>query len=159
MGVPVVLPSNTPERMRTVSLSRRCVVYCEVPGRRRSTSFCRSASVSTSPGGQPSTTQPRAAPWLSPKLVTVNTRPNVFPATRLSLLQVGRPQYEHSAAAHRDLRPDERQSRERPHERPLRVSDLHDQEALLSEIPRCRGKDGPHRIEAVIPGSQGDARL
>ena len=37
---------------------------------------------SSSPGGQPSTTQPSAGPWLSPKLVTVNSLPNVFPATR-----------------------------------------------------------------------------
>ena len=29
-------------------------------------------------GGQPSTTQPIAAPWLSPKVVTRNKWPNVF---------------------------------------------------------------------------------
>src|SRR3984957_13250572 len=150
MGVPVVRPSNTPDRMRTASASRRWLTNFEVPVRRRSTSPCRSASVSSSPGGQPSTMQPRAGPWLSPKLVTVNTRPNVFPATRLTLLQVGRPQYEDSAAAHRYIRPDEGQSRERAHERPLRVSDLHDQDALIREIPRRRGKDGPHRIEPIV---------
>ena len=32
------------------------------------------------PGGQPSTTQPIAGPWLSPKDVTVKTRPIVLPA-------------------------------------------------------------------------------
>src|SRR5574340_226443 len=39
-----------------------------------------SAEERTSPGGQPSTTQPIAGPWLSPKEVTVKTRPNVLPA-------------------------------------------------------------------------------
>src|ERR1700722_15195923 len=103
--------------------------------------------------------QPRAGPWLSPKLVTVNTRPNVFPATRLFLLQVGRPQNEHPAAAHRDLRPDEGQSGKRAHERSLRVSDFHHQDALVGEVARRRGKDGPHRIETVRSRGQGDARL
>src|SRR5262245_36570543 len=37
-----------------------------------------SASVSGMPGGQPSTTQPIAAPWLSPKVVTRNIWPNVL---------------------------------------------------------------------------------
>jgi hypothetical protein len=32
------------------------------------------------PGGQPSTTQPRALPCDSPKVVTLNRVPNVFPA-------------------------------------------------------------------------------
>ena len=39
-----------------------------------------SASLSRRPGGQPSTTQPIAGPWLSPKVVTVNNNPNVSPA-------------------------------------------------------------------------------
>src|SRR5258708_2937834 len=38
-----------------------------------------SASVSASPGGQPSTTQPIAGPWLSPKDVTQNSLPRVLP--------------------------------------------------------------------------------
>jgi hypothetical protein len=54
--------------MRTASCSRRWLTNCEVPVRRRSTSRCRSASVSSSPGGQPSTMQPSAGPWLSPKV-------------------------------------------------------------------------------------------
>ncbi len=83
---------------------------------------------------------PRAGPWLSPKLVTVNTRPNVFPATRLTLLQIGRPQNEHPATAHRYLRPDEGQARERAHERFLGVADLDHQEPIVGEKPRCRGK-------------------
>ena len=38
-----------------------------------------SASESAIPGGQPSTTQPIAGPWLSPKLVTRNSVPSVLP--------------------------------------------------------------------------------
>ena len=37
-----------------------------------------SASVSAIRGGQPSTTQPIAGPWLSPKVVTRNIWPNVL---------------------------------------------------------------------------------
>src|SRR5581483_9766755 len=37
-----------------------------------------SASVSGISGGQPSTTQPIATPWLSPKVVTRNRWPNVL---------------------------------------------------------------------------------
>ena len=53
---------EAPDKMRTVSGSRRWLVYCEVPGRLRLTSACRSASDSSSPGGQPSTTQPSTGP-------------------------------------------------------------------------------------------------
>ncbi len=38
IGVPVVRPSNTPERISTASDSRRCVTWRDVPGRRRSSS-------------------------------------------------------------------------------------------------------------------------
>src|ERR1700730_8743628 len=37
-----------------------------------------SASLSAMRGGQPSTTQPIAGPWLSPKVVTLNIWPNVL---------------------------------------------------------------------------------
>src|SRR6516164_7963040 len=37
-----------------------------------------SAALSAMFGGQPSTTQPIAGPWLSPKVVTRNSRPNVL---------------------------------------------------------------------------------
>src|SRR5574340_1534071 len=79
MGVPVVLPSNTPERISTVSDSRRCVTWREVPGLRRSRSGWMSASLSAMPGGQPSTMQPIAAPCDSPNEVTVNKVPKVLP--------------------------------------------------------------------------------
>ena len=129
IGVPVVLPSKTPDRMRTVSGSRRWLVNCEVPGRRRSTSACRSACASAKPGGQPSTTQPNAGPWLSPKLVTVKILPKLLPATRI--LQIGcpqlfRPQQKHASAAHFDRRPNERQPRKSPQQCALGVADFHD---------------------------------
>ena len=38
-----------------------------------------SPSPSAMPGGQPSITQPIAAPWLSPQVVTRNDLPMVFP--------------------------------------------------------------------------------
>ena len=38
---------------------------------------------SSSPGGQPSTMQPSAGPWLSPKVVTVNSLPMELPDIRL----------------------------------------------------------------------------
>ena len=42
-----------------------------------------SSEDSARPGGQPSTTQPMAGPWLSPKDVTVKSRPKVLPAMTL----------------------------------------------------------------------------
>src|SRR6202171_2543778 len=96
-----------------------------------------SASVRWRPGGHPSTMHPSAGPWLSPKLVTVKIRPNVFPATRSHSLQtctsgqIRRSQYEHSPAAHRDVRPDEWQAGKGPHQRVLGVADFHDQNTVI----------------------------
>ena len=84
IGVPVVtwrpVASSimTPERIRASSGSRRWVVKREVPGRRRSSSAWRSAASSGRRGGQPSTTQPIPAPWLSPKVVTRKRWPKVL---------------------------------------------------------------------------------
>src|SRR5271166_3250905 len=87
IGVPVVRPSNTPDRMRTWSGSWRCVVKRDWPGRRRSSHGWMSVSDKGKRGGQPSTTQPIAGPWLSPQVVTRNKWPNVLwligPASRL----------------------------------------------------------------------------
>src|ERR1044071_2475258 len=79
MGVPVVFPSYTPERISTRSSSRRCVTCREVPGFLRSSSGWMSFSESSIPGGQPSTTQPIAGPCDSPKVVTVKRVPRVLP--------------------------------------------------------------------------------
>ena len=69
MGVPVVRPSKTPERISTVSASLRGVVMSLWPGRRRSSSAWISAAVIGRRGGQPSITTPMAGPWLSPQVV------------------------------------------------------------------------------------------
>src|SRR5258708_38029100 len=161
--------------MRTVSGSWRWLVYCDVPGRRRSTSACKSASHRGRPGGHPSTTQPSAGPWLSPKLVTVKTRPNVLPATRfplsqasssssLSVLitdpgQIPRPQQEHSAAAHRNLRPNEREPPKGAQQRVFGIADFHDQNAVAAEVPPRPGEDRPHRIEAIGARGKPNSRL
>ncbi len=81
MGVPVVTPSNTPDRMRTSSASLRWLTNFELPVRRRSTSGLMSASLSGRPGGQPSMMAPSAAPWLSPNVVTTKFLPMLFPDT------------------------------------------------------------------------------
>src|SRR3972149_6163237 len=79
MAVPVVRPWTTPERISTLSLSRRCVTWRDVPGFRRSSSFCRSRAASSNPGGQPSTTPPPAGACASPNDVTQYRRPKVLP--------------------------------------------------------------------------------
>ena len=81
MGVPVVRPSKTPERISTRSFSARGVVMALCPGRRRSSSFCTSSVARGMPAGVPSTMTPTPAPWLSPNVVTENIRPNELPGT------------------------------------------------------------------------------
>ena len=78
MGAPVVIPSNTPERISTVSASSRADVREDVPGRLRSSSGWISAAVNASRAGHPSMTAPTAGPWLSPKVVTAKFLPKVF---------------------------------------------------------------------------------
>src|SRR6202012_3309565 len=128
------------------------LVNFEVPGRRRSTSTCNSASEISSPGGQPSTTQPRAGPWLSPKLVTVKIRPKVLPATPLlscwvkdHRIQIMRIQQKYASASHRNPRPHKWHARKRLEQRLLGVADLHDQDAVILEVGSRAGKNGPNR--------------
>src|SRR5579859_7726742 len=84
IGVPVVTWSGrrssekTPERIFTASGSWRWVTNLPCPGRRFSSHCWTWASVSLIPGGQPSTTQPSAGPWLSPQVVTRKRWPNVL---------------------------------------------------------------------------------
>ena len=84
IGVPVVTCAPvsgcaiTPDRIFTASGSWRWVVKRDCPGRRRSRSRWMSSLVSGNSGGQPSTTQPIATPWLSPKVVTRNMWPKVL---------------------------------------------------------------------------------
>src|SRR5688572_1318742 len=78
IGVPRVLPSYTPLRIRTVSDSLRCVTMWLWPGARRSSSGCMSASERLRRGGHPSTTAPIAAPCDSPQVVTRKRWPKVL---------------------------------------------------------------------------------
>ena len=64
--------------MRTWSGSCRGETFFDVPGRRRSRNRWTQASSSSSPGGQPSTTQPIAGPWLSPQVVSRNRWPKLL---------------------------------------------------------------------------------
>ena len=59
-GLPV--PSNNPDNISTESSSFLCVTNLEVPGFLLSRSNCMSDSLSSIPGGQPSTTPPMAGP-------------------------------------------------------------------------------------------------
>src|SRR4030042_6427746 len=79
MGVPVVFPSKTPERILTRSLSFRGLVPNPWPGFLLSISLWRSSSESSNLGGQPSMTTPRALPWDSPHVVTLKSDPIEFP--------------------------------------------------------------------------------
>ena len=85
IGVPVVTPSNTPDRIFTVSGSWRWVTKRDWPGRRLSIQTWMSASASGMRGGVPSTTQPIAGPWLSPQLVNRKRVPKLLPAMAAGL--------------------------------------------------------------------------
>src|ERR1035441_6037031 len=76
--LPVVSSVNTTDMIFTASGSLRWVVKRDWPGRRLSRWAWMSAASSGMRGGQPSTTQPIAAPWLSPKLVNRKRWPNVL---------------------------------------------------------------------------------
>src|SRR5271157_5912821 len=86
IGVPVVSPSKTPERISTRSFSARGLVMALWPGLRRSSSFWMSSTARAIPGGAPSITTPMPGPWLSPNVVTVRILPNVLPGTFPSFL-------------------------------------------------------------------------
>src|ERR1700687_491186 len=84
IGVPVVIwrplasSVNTPDIIFTASGSWRWVVKRDWPGRRLSRWAWMSATSSGIRGGEPSTTQPIADPWLAPKLVNRKRWPNVL---------------------------------------------------------------------------------
>ena len=58
----------------------------EAPGRLRFRAACIISSLSSIPAGHPSIIQPRAMPWLSPKLVTVKLSPNELPFFFINLI-------------------------------------------------------------------------
>src|SRR6185503_12010081 len=137
MGVPVVRPSKTPDRIFTTSPSLRWLTNCEVPVRRRSTSGWMSSSESARPGGHPSTMQPSAGPWLSPNVVTVNNLPIELPDIFFCLGQLLTRQQKHASSAALEIEPGERHAWIRAPERALRIPDLDHQHAARSQVP-CR---------------------
>src|SRR6185437_5564016 len=168
MGVPVVRPSNTPERMRTSSPSRRWLTKWEVPVRRRSMSGCRSASPSGSPGGQPSTIQPRAGPWLSPKVVTEKSLPivlpdkAVYPNARLVWLaraQLFRRQQENAPATALEIEPNEWEAAKRATYRRLGVPHLNNEQTTRAQMPSRFPQNDAYGVEAVAARGECDARL
>src|ERR1700722_2767629 len=162
IGVPVVRPSNTPERMRTASASWRWLTNFEVPVRRRSISACRSASLSSSPGGHPSTMQPSAGPWLSPKLVTVKSLPKVFPDMFLSLSlrsELRGREHEYAIAPAFKGQPGEWQTSKRASHRGFRVAHFHDENASGIQMPPGVLEDHPYRVHAILACGQGPAWL
>ena len=79
IGVPVVRPSNTPDKISTVSSSFLGVAKRFCPGFLLSRYFCISPSLRERPAGQPSTTTPTPAPWDSPQVEARNNVPYIEP--------------------------------------------------------------------------------
>src|SRR5690606_24350939 len=156
IGVPVVTPSNTPDRMRTWSGSLRWLVKCEVPVRRRSMSAISSASLMARPGGQPSTTAPSAGPWLSPKVVTTKDLPKLLPdtASPQRRLQLRCGQQEHPATAALECQPYEGQLRKRAPRARLGIAHLNDQHALFGQMAGGIPQQHAHRVHAVLARAQ-----
>ena len=86
MGVPVVLPSKTPDRICTRSASLRAVVMADCPGFLLSRYTWIISSLISMPAGKPSRTAPRAGPWDSPHVVSCSILPIVEPAIALPRL-------------------------------------------------------------------------
>ena len=162
IGVPVVRPSKTPDMMRIASVSFRWLVCRLRPVRLRSTSAWISSSVSASPGGQPSTIQPRPGPWLSPKVVTVKSLPCVLPAILLFLLGYGEfgaeciefagTHQKHALAAMFELHPGERHPRISGLERWLTGTDFHDQQTVIGQMFARIVENSPRQLQAVRSG-------
>ena len=79
IGVPVVFPSKTPERISAESDSFRLVVYLLCPGFLLSRKLWMSSSEIGMPAGQPSITTPIPGPWDSPHVVMRNIEPKDEP--------------------------------------------------------------------------------
>src|SRR5699024_166579 len=78
MGVPVVWPATTPDRMRISSASTRAVESPSPRARRLSIRAARAAWSTGTPAAIPSRTAPTPAPWLSPKMVRPRALPKVL---------------------------------------------------------------------------------
>src|SRR5690606_32778298 len=136
------------------------------------------------PGGQPSTIQPSAGPWLSPNVVTVNKVPKVLPdmgaawaarrlvapafeqgvEARLPLarrqpLELVRGEHEHASPTASQLGPDERHIGKGGLERHLGVADLADQDTAGLQVCGSARKDSPHDVEAILAAEQAELGL
>ncbi len=165
IGVPVVRPSNTPDRMRTTSPSRRWLTKCEVPVRRRSTSCCRSASLSV---------QSRRA-----AVDDAAERRAVALAEGRDREQLADGVAGHGGAGAQDPRAGSCSRRSRNTPPPPRansshtngrrgkarrtaafcVADLDHQQSPGAQMPPRLTQDDAHRVQPVAPGGERDARL
>ncbi|MDB5192014.1 MAG: hypothetical protein JWQ96_1577 [Segetibacter sp.] len=75
IGAPVVTSLKTPVIIFGISSSLRGVVPL-VPPLRRSISVTKSAAFNCTPAGHPSIVTPTCGPCDSPKMLTLNIRPN-----------------------------------------------------------------------------------
>jgi len=112
-----------------------------------------SASQSSIPGGQPSTTQPIAGPWLSPKVVTVKSRPKLLPDIFVFAKQ------EYALTTHRKFQPRKADPREASLKCALAVAHLDDQDAIFGEEAGCIMQDRYHRIQTVGARRKAERRL
>ena len=102
------------------------------------------------PGGQPSTMQPIAGPWLSPKVVTVNALPKLLPdiilRSELALVAIkfvpGQQKY--ALTAEIKLQPGKFDLREVLLEGPLTISHLNDEDTVIGEKTACIMQDRYH---------------
>ena len=78
IGVPVVTPSNIPDKNSTLSRSFLWVTIFDWPGFLLFKSFWIDSISMAIPAGQPSITPPIAEPCDSPKVVSVKIFPNEF---------------------------------------------------------------------------------
>ena len=147
-----------PERMRTWSGSWRWLVCFDVPVRRGSRSAWMSASDSASPGGQPSTMAPIAGPWLSPKVVTQNDRPIVFP-DMASVRQVRGAQNEYFGESPLELEPGQRQFAEATANAGGGIADFDDEDTAGTQVPLRARHDPFDDCEARAGRAKADRRF
>ena len=78
IGVPVVFPSNNPDKISSLSFSFLWVTIFDCPGFLLSKSFWINSIFISFPDGQPSIIPPILFPWDSPNVVTVKRLPKVL---------------------------------------------------------------------------------
>src|SRR5688572_9370677 len=155
IAVPVVRPSNTPERIFTRSGSWRWLVNCDVPVRLGSRSAWMSASNRPRPGGHPSTIAPIAGPWLSPKVVTQKERPIVLPDIVESLArQIRGAQQEYFREPVLELEPYQRQAAKPAPHAARGIADFDHEDTVPREVAPGAGHDALDDGKPVARGAQ-----